>query len=165
MFSIKSATSEDAPLIRKLASQIWSYTYNTILTAEQLEYMFEMMYSEESIIRQMTVDGHCFFIASIDNVPSGYISIEKKSEKLFNFQKIYALPDLHGKGFGRFMVEQAINYLKSNFETPFTVELFVNRNNKAVGFYKHIGFREVGTRDHAIGDGYFMNDYIMNLDL
>lgn len=165
MFSFKSITINDAPLIRELASQIWSDTYKNILSAEQLDYMFEMMYSIDSIRKQITEAGHHFFIAEIDGVPSGYISIEQKDVKLFNFQKIYALPSLHGKGLGRYLVEEGISYLKKNFETPFTIELFVNRENKAVGFYKHIGFKEVGTRDHAIGNGFYMNDYIMNLEV
>lgn len=165
MFSFKSITIDDAPLIRALASQIWSDTYKNILSPEQLDYMFEMMYSIDSIRKQMAEAGHRFFIAEIDGVPSGYISIEQKGDKLFNFQKIYALPSLHGKGLGRYLVEEGIAYLKKNFETPFTIELFVNRENKAVGFYKHIGFKEVATRDHAIGNGYYMNDYIMNLEV
>lgn len=165
MFSFKSTTIDDAPLIRELALQIWDDTYKNILSAEQLEYMFEMMYSIESIHEQMTEAGHQFFIARIDDVAVGYLSIEKKDEKLFNFQKIYTLPSLHGKGLGRYLVEEGISYLKKTYEVPFTIELFVNRENKAVGFYKHIGFKEVATRDHSIGNGYYMNDYIMNLEI
>ena len=163
MFLFKSATLDDAQLIRELASRIWSNTYSHILSAEQLDYMFDMMYSVESLHKQMSEGGHRFFIAETDGVPSGYISIEQKSEKLFNFQKIYALPSLQGKGLGRYLVEQGVAYLKEHYETPFTVELFVNRENKAVGFYKHLGFEEIGTRDHHIGNGYYMNDYILNL--
>lgn len=165
MFLFKSTTFDDAPVIRELASQTWSNTYGHILSAEQIDYMFEMMYSVENLRKQMEEGGHRFFIAEIDGTPSGYISIEQKDEKLFNFQKIYALPSLHGKGLGRFLVEQGIAYLKSNNKPPFTIELFVNRENKAVGFYKHLGFEEIGTRDHYIGNGYYMNDYILNLKI
>lgn len=165
MFSFKSTTIDDAPLIRELASQIWSDTYSNILSEEQLNYMFEMMYSIESLHKQMTEAGHRFFIVRLDDVAVGYLSIERKGDKLFNFQKIYTLPSLHGTGIGRYLVEEGVAYLKKNNETPFTIELFVNRENKAVGFYKHIGFKEVATRDHAIGNGYYMNDYIMNLEV
>lgn len=165
MFSFKNANLDDVLLIRELASRIWGNTYSSILSAEQTTFMFEMMYSADSLRKQMTEAGHLFFIAEIDGVPSGYISIEPKKEKLFNFQKIYALPVSHGKGLGRYLVEQGIAYLKNNYQTPFTIELFVNRENKAVGFYKHIGFKEVGTRDHYIGNGYYMNDYILEMEI
>jgi len=28
-----------------------------------------------------------------------------------------------------------------------------------------MGLREIGTRDHHIGNGYFMNDYIMSMEV
>ena len=28
-----------------------------------------------------------------------------------------------------------------------------------------LGLREIGTRDHHIGNGYFMNDYIMGMEV
>ncbi len=165
MYYLKNTTLADAPLIRELASQVWSDTYKNILSPDQLDYMFEMMYSIESLHRQMAEGGHCFFIVWKDEVPVGYLSIEQKEDKLFNFQKIYTIPSVHGQGIGRFLVESGISYLKEHYHTPFTVELYVNRSNKAVDFYKHIGFKVVDTRDHAIGNGYYMNDYIMNLEV
>jgi ribosomal protein S18 acetylase RimI-like enzyme len=39
--------------------------------------------------------------------------------------------------------------------------LNVNRNNKALGFYQKFGFVILREEDIDIGNGYFMNDYIM----
>lgn len=163
MFSIKPTKIEDVPLIRNLALKIWPDTYRSILSEEQISYMFEMMYSEENLSKQMLEAGHRFFIGEIDGVPSGYISVEKRDEKVYNLQKIYVLSSAQGTGFGRYLVEQVIARLKDCCEAPFTIELFVNRQNRAVGFYKRIGFEVAGTRDHCIGGGYYMNDYIMTL--
>jgi len=76
------------------------------------------------------------------------------------------LPQLQGKGIGRFLVNEAIDYLKSvNNGNPFDIELYVKRENPAVRFYEHIGFVKVDTRDYHIGNGYYMNDYIMLLKI
>lgn len=165
MFSIAKATAGDCQLINNLASKIWGPTYGSILAAEQLDYMFEMMYAPENILKQMNELHHEFFIVYKDDVPSGYFSIEQVDENLYHFQKIYSLPALHGSGIGRFIIEQGVNYLKSIHPGPFTVELYVNRENPAVGFYKHVGFYEYATRDEPIGGGYYMNDYVMRLDV
>lgn len=165
MFSIRKATTDDCLLIRDLAFHIWEPTYGSILSREQLDYMFEMMYAPESILNQMNELHHEFFIISKDNKPSGYLSIETVEKDLYEFQKIYSLPSLHGTGIGRFIIEQGIAYLKSIHPGSFTVELNVNRENPAVGFYKHIGFHEHATRDFHIGNGYYMNDYIMRIDV
>lgn len=165
MFEIRKATIDDRFLINDLASRTWSDTYGKILTKEQIEYMFEMMYAPENIIRQMTELHHQYFIISEGGIPKGYLSIEKTGDNTYNFQKIYSLPEAHGSGIGRFIIEQGIEYLKGIHPGSFTVELFVNRQNPAVGFYKHMGLKEVGTRDYPIGNGYFMNDYIMAIEV
>lgn len=165
MFSIVKATPKDCQLINSLASKIWEPTYGSILTPKQLDYMFEKMYAPENILKQMNELHHEFFIIYADQIPSGYLSIEKVEEDLYHFQKIYSLPSLHGTGIGRFIIEEGVKYLKSIHPSPFTVELYVNRENPAVGFYKHMGFYQYDTRDEPIGNGFYMNDYVMRLDI
>ena len=165
MFSIRKASTLDCQLIHELASQIWEPTYGSILSADQLNYMFHLMYDTENIRKQMDEKKHQFFIVYANDVPAGYISIERLSDSLFEFQKIYALPSLHGTGIGRYMIEEGIRYLKTIQPGSFTIELNVNRHNPALGFYKHIGFKEHATRDFHIGNGYYMNDYIMRMDV
>ena len=121
--------------------------------------------ADESLQKQMSELHHQFFIIYADGVPSGYLSIETVEKDLYEFQKIYSLPSLHGSGIGRFIIEQGIAYLKTIHPSPFTIELNVNRHNPAVGFYKHMGFHEHATRDFHIGNGYYMNDYIMRMEV
>jgi len=179
--SIRQATTDDTALINSLAARIWEPTYGSILSKAQLDYMFEMMYSEEHIAEQMTEKGHTFLIASADGTPCGYISYEQDSNtnKAFSdsialsntiagekyiFQKIYCLPEMQGKGIGRYLVNEGIKWLKAlSGGKPIEIELYVNRGNPAVGFYEHIGFVKTDVRDHYIGNGYYMNDYIMTL--
>lgn len=165
MYTFREATTYDVNIIHDLASRIWENTYKEILSKEQIEYMFDMMYAPNNLVKQMTELKHKFFIIYANGNPAGYLSIEKTGDDSYNFQKIYSLPEIHGKGIGRYIIEQGVEFLKRSHPGSFHVELFVNRHNPAVGFYKHIGFREIGSRDHAIGNGYFMNDYIMGMDV
>ena len=108
MFSITKATVDDCQLIQNLASKIWEPTYGSILSREQLDYMFDMMYSHENLLKQMNELHHQFFIIYANGVPSGYLSIETVEKDLYEFQKIYSLPSLHGSGIGRFIIEQGV---------------------------------------------------------
>ena len=45
------------------------------------------------------------------------------------------------------------------------MDLNVNRNNKALHFYEHLGINKLREGDFHIGNGYYMNDYIMGLEL
>lgn len=165
MFSIIKASTDDCAIIHNLASRIWGNTYGEILAKEQLDFMFDMMYAPANIQKQMLEQQHEFFIIRKDGEPAGYLSIEKEGDDTYIFQKVYSLPELHGTGIGRYIVEQGISHLKSIHPRPFTIQLYVNRENPAVGFYKHLGFRQVATRDHHIGNGYFMNDFIMEMEI
>lgn len=165
MLSTRKATLEDCSLIRSLASRIWEPTYGHILSKEQLDYMFEMMYSPESIRLQMEEKGHTYFLFYFDGLPCGYISIEQPEKEVFIFQKIYLLPSMQGKRIGRYMVEHGFGYIKSIHPEPCTAMLYVNRENKALEFYKRMGFHIADTRDYPIGNGYYMNDYIMEKEL
>ena len=134
MLTFRQATESDCPLIQSLASQTWEDTYKNILTKDQLDYMFEMMYSIENIKKQMNELHHLFFIVENDHTPCAYCSIEQKDDFLFNFQKIYAVPTVHGKGIGRYLIEQGIDYIKRHFPAASKVELYVNRFNPSVDF-------------------------------
>lgn len=48
---------------------------------------------------------HEFFIIYKDGEPP-VTSIETVEKDLYEFQKIYSLPTLHGSGIGRFIIEQ-----------------------------------------------------------
>ena len=61
--------------------------------------------------------------------------------------------------------EEAIKCIKEMHPEPCLMELNVNRNNKALQFYEYMGMRKLRKGDFPIGNGYYMNDYIMGLDI
>lgn len=160
--SLRKAEQTDVPTLRKLASRTWFKTYGSLLSKEQMDYMFEWMYSEKSILEQITTKGHVFFLAYEGSKPLGYVSIEKQGEALFHLHKIYIVPSSQGKGIGKKLLEQSYLYAREHTsESNFQVELNVNRGNKALNFYQKMGFQIIDQKDFDIGNGYFMNDYIL----
>lgn len=169
-YSFKQASKSDIPIIQEIANITFRDTYQKILSHEQLEWMYNWMYSKESLQFQMEHD-HTFFIIKIKKegsdafVPVGYISIEKQEKKLFHLQKIYLLPAMQGKGLGKVLIDKGIDYVKSFGLKSCKIELNVNRSNKAVDFYKKMGFTIEKSGDFDIGNGYYMNDYIMSITI
>lgn len=165
MLTLYKATMEDCELIREMAALVFPATYREILSGEQLDYMFEWMYSPESIRKQMETDHHVYFIACKEGEPCGYMSVEQQDENLFHLQKIYVLPNFQGLHIGYFLFRAAIDYIKEIHPSPCLMELNVNRHNKALHFYERMGMRKLREGDFHIGNGYYMNDYIMGLDI
>jgi len=159
--TFRQATSNDCALIYELAAPTWADAYIEILSHEQMTYMLEMMYSEESLTQQMR-EGHIFFIVFCDGAPAGFISFHVKDENHYILEKLYVLPQMQATGAGRFLVEKAEEYIHHQHpERPFVFELNVNRHNKAVGFYQRLGFHIAREVDEDIGNGFYKNDYIM----
>jgi len=165
MFDIKQATIEDIPVIRSMALVVFPKTYEDILTSDQIDYMMEWMYSEESLLRQMDEGGHIYYVAYREDEPAGYLSIQPEGEHVYHLQKLYILPSFQGMHLGRLLFEQAIAAIKALHPAPCQMRLNVNRHNKALAFYQKMGMKMVDEGDFPIGNGYYMNDYIMGLDI
>ena len=158
------ASKDHIFIIRSLADQIWPQTFQNILTKEQITYMMEMMYSPSSVEKQME-RGHHYLLAVENGEYLGYLSYElnHKQTNITKIHKIYILPSLQGKGVGRFFINAIGEIAKENQNSE--LSLNVNRFNKAIGFYTNIGFEIIGSEDIEIGNGFLMEDYIMNKKL
>ena len=164
MITISRATESDALLIRRLAEEAFPATYCEILTPAQIDYMMEWMYGAESLRSQFR-EGHVYFIALCDDTPCGYVSVQRESEALYHLQKIYVLPAFQGRGVGAALFRQAVDHIRGEHPAPCRMELNVNRHNRALHFYERMGMRKLREGDFPIGNGYYMNDYIMGLDI
>ncbi len=165
MNTIRIATTNDIPLIRQLAEQVFPETYKNIITPEQCRYMMDMMYSEESLRRQMTEEGHVYQLLSVDGEAAGYVSVQPIEADLYELQKIYVLPGFQGRHLGRTLFDAAVALVKKLHPEPCRIFLHVNRYNKAKTFYEHLGLKVTKQGDYDIGHGYFMNDYIMEKEI
>lgn len=160
--TIRTATVKDIPVIHSLANQIWPKAYAEILSAKQMDYMLTMMYSIDSLQHQIEKQQHTFIIIEEDDKPLGfaaYFHKEEISSSVYKLDKIYVLPEMHGKGLGKKLLAFIITDIKKN--GGLILELNVNRKNNAISFYEKSGFTITKEVDVAIGEGYFMNDFVM----
>jgi ribosomal protein S18 acetylase RimI-like enzyme len=162
VLTIRHASVDDIELIRILAQQIWPVTYASILSPQQIRYMMEHMYSETALQKQME-DKHQFIIVYNAGVPIGFASYNETASQVYKLQKIYIHPKQQGRGTGRFVIEQIV--LDIVPKGAKSLQLNVNRYNPARSFYEKLGFKVIKEEDIDIGNGFFMNDYAMNLDL
>lgn len=165
MLTIRKTTTDDCALINRLATVVFPATYQDIISPEQMDFMMDWMYSPENLRKQMEEEGHVYFIASEESEPCGYLSIQQQGEDVFHLQKIYVLPYFQGAHLGGKLFDYAVEYIKSIHPAPCLMELNVNRNNKALHFYERKGMRKLREGDFEIGNGYYMNDYIMGLEI
>lgn len=164
MLIIKQAAPEDIPVLREVAFQIWREYYPALLSREQIEYMLEWMYSPE-VIRKELAAGVVWDLAFLDAQTTGFLSYaHQKDQAEVKLNKLYLLPSMHGRGFGR----QLLEHVKGRAEALGArwIRLQVNkRNERAIHAYERAGFRVTESIVSDIGGGFVMDDYVMTLDL
>jgi len=159
---IRPADLDDINTIGYLAQQIWPDTYGDILSPEQLKYMLKLIYSPRSLRRQMIDEHQQFLILEQAEEPIGFASWSTtQTPGVYKLHKIYVQTGRQGKGLGKILLQFIFQTIRP--EGAGKLRLNVNRYNKARQFYERMGFTVIGEEDIDIGDGYFMNDYIMEI--
>ena len=158
--AIRRIGTDEIALVRSIAEITWPVAFGKILSGEQLAYMLHMMYSEPVLEKQLT-SGHEFYIFSEDEKALGFMGIEPayKGKSQLKIHKLYILPQQQGKGIGQQFIALAEKRARELQQEILTLN--VNRQNKAVDFYEKLGFENVRSEDIDIGQGYLMEDYVM----
>lgn len=160
---IRELASDELYIIEDLAKVIWPVSFKKMISSAQIKYMLEWMYNQKKLNENYR-NGHRFAVCVENNDLSGFISYETKTNKsTVRIHKLYVHHLIQKKGIGKKLLDYAIQEAK-NLKMN-NVDLFVNRTNPAVLFYKHLGFTVEEEIDLAIGNGYFMNDYRMKLKI
>lgn len=164
MILIRKCKEEDMPIISDLAEKIWPQTYSDYINEEQLRYMLDLMYNKGELLSQLQ-QGYTFLIAEDGSKDVGFAcsSLVDTETQTYKLHKLYVLPEMHGKGVGKILINEVKN-LAERSGGKF-LQLNVNRNNKAKDFYIKDGFKIKETVDINIGNGFFMNDYVMELKI
>jgi len=162
-YCIRKASHADIPLLHHLASLIWAPTYGSILSEEQVAYMFDVIYTETALQQQMQ-EGQTFLLLYAKDQPMGFASFSEKdaTAKVYKLNKLYLLQDCQGKGLGKKLILYVEEEAKKRGAA--ILDLNVNRYNKAKDFYERCGYHKHQQEDIPIGP-YWMNDYVMRKQL
>jgi GNAT superfamily N-acetyltransferase len=164
MTEIIQATPAHAQTICEIAKKTWWPAYSAILEAEQIRYMLDKIYAEENIRSQVETRNQQYLLLLEEGTPKGFAAYAPKEEKpgIFKLHKLYCLPETQGKGYGRLLIDAVAEKVREAGGR--TLELNVNRYNRAKSFYERMGFTIAYEEDIPIGP-YWMNDFVMRKEL
>lgn len=165
MLLLVEATIKDFKIIQEIAYKSWPATYGAILSKEQIDYMLDLFYSEETLLENLNQKGHRFLLVKEGEICLGFASYEHNylNQNCTRLHKIYLLPEAQGKGAGKLLIDTIEKLAKENHSVA--ISLNVNKFNKALSFYQKIGFEVVSEEDIELDHGYLMEDYVMEKQL
>lgn len=157
---LRPIQSAEYPVVSQLANEIWPVCYSEILSKPQLDYMLQLMYTQDALEKQAK-NGQQFFLLEEGPEIFGFLGVQfhypEKTD--IRVHKLYVRTTIQGKGLGRFMLDQVAEMGAKNGCTR--IHLNVNRFNIARDFYAKMGFEIIREEDIDIGSGYLMEDYVM----
>ncbi len=164
MYSIRQATLPDLETIRQIAEETWWAAYSPILEKEQIRFMLDEIYSVEKISSQLKNNTQTYLLLTEDDKPVAFAAYSPREEdpEIYKLHKLYCLPETQGKGYGKILINEVAQ--KTIEAGKHTLDLNVNRYNKAKNFYEKMGFQIAYEEDIPIGP-YWMNDYVMRKEL
>nr|WP_283416472.1 GNAT family N-acetyltransferase [Epilithonimonas pallida] len=161
---IIKAKEKDIPTIQDLAKKSWIVAYADILKQDQIDYMLDMMYSEEALKKHFENPNFHYYLIREENQFLGFVGFEFHQEpETTKLHRIYFLKEAQGKGLGKEVLEFVKNEAKKNGNRRLI--LTVNKNNSAQKFYEYQGFKIYEEKILDVGNGYVMDDYLMELPI
>ena len=163
MITFKKAAEKDISLLQSLAEKSWNSAYSKILSKDQIEYMLAEMYSSAEISNQLKNPNYFYYFILQNEVPAGFIGFEfhygKETTKL---HRIYLLEEFKGKGLGK----KGLEFLKEKVSETSNnrIILNVNKDNPAKAMYESQGFQVFHEEVFDIGNGFVMDDYLLEFN-
>jgi diamine N-acetyltransferase len=158
-------TESDFATLPQLARLIWFAHYAGVVSKEQIEYMLAGCFTAENLRRYVKSEERWFEILKVNSDAVGYCSYALAgTDDELKLEQLYLLPVWQGCGLGALM----LRHIESRARALHcrTLMLQVNkRNARSVAFYRKSGFTVREAASFDIGNGYVIDDYVMEKQL
>ena len=164
-FSITALRDADIAPVCELAREIWMQHYPGIITVRQIEYMLAQRYSPAAVRRQLHAGEAWWDKLEVHGELCGFASYERATAaRAMKLDKLYVHQLVRGKGYGAALIDHVAKVARRQGMDKLTLQ--VNKyNHGSVAVYRRAGFTVANTVKVDIGNGFFMDDHVMEREL
>lgn len=160
---VECKNAEDLKEVSILANSIWHEYFPSILSESQIDYMVDKFQSFSAMQDQVKHQQYHYHKVYKNDELIGYIGLQNQPDRLF-LSKLYLKNSARGRHYSSIMFdyvkEQAKKYCYS------AIYLTCNKNNKhSLDVYEKFGFQWIDSIQTDIGQGYIMDDYLLEYRL
>ena len=152
-------TVADVDAVSALARTVWQATYPVLISQAQIDAMLADRYAAERIRAQLDDPRHAWRVARKDHALAGFAHavLDASGCKL---DKLYVHPAHQRRGIGTALIRWVVDWARA--QQACRLWLQVNRGNtQAIRAYEKVGFRIIESRVFDIGNGFVMDDHVM----
>lgn len=162
-FTIRPLQADEVETLCGLAHEIWHAHYPAIISKAQIDYMLAQRYSPASI--RAGLDSSCWLTAWHDQAMAGFAqAFAVDTPFTWKLDKLYVHSDHQLKGMGKALLKGIKQHASDAGATRLILR--VNRHNRiALSAYAKYGFSIQGEDVLNIGNGFVMDDYLLEMNL
>ncbi len=154
----KTKNDKDIRRVADLANIIWHEHFKTILSPEQIDYMVDRFQSYAAIKHFIEEEGYTYYLAEEGDDLCGYLGIHDEGDGTIFISKVYVRADMRKRG----IASQLLERLREDYPDAKKWYLTVNKyNSGSIAVYEKRGFKIVRAQVADIGNGFVMDDYVM----
>lgn len=169
MISIVKANETDAPLLAQIGTQSFIESHGHSATMVVINEYVSEKFNLPVMQQELSVAENSYHIIYYNDQPAGYSKIIFNAvhpnislPHVTKLERLYLLEDFYQLKLGAELLQFNIDLSKANHQAG--MWLFVwTENNRALRFYKKMGFRAIGNFDFKLTDAHANPNYQMLL--
>jgi GNAT superfamily N-acetyltransferase len=157
--SVQRLTAPDVDAVSALARIVWQATYPALIPQAQIDAMLADRYAPRRIREQLDDPRQAWWVAKQGHALAGFAHaiLDESGCKL---DKLYVRPDRQRHGIGAALEKTVEDWARR--QQIRRLWLQVNRGNTpAIAAYEKYGFHVAESRVFELGDGFVMDDHVM----
>lgn len=155
---IKAVHSDDIKELQRISFRTFDDTFREMNHPDNLKAYLDKAFTKDKLQHELEhPDSYFYFLYDNDKVV-GYLKLnvdaaqtEDVASDSLEIERLYVLKNYQNYGYGKKLLHFAIEFAVK--ENKRCVWLGVwEKNEKAIGFYEHLGFKKITEHDFMMGD-------------
>ena len=156
--TITRCTENEWIQLQEISRITFDETFRAQNKPENMEAYLTQAFTEEKIKNELSEENSQFFFIYAGEEPAGYLKVniadaqtEEMGSESLEIERIYILKDFQSQGLGRVLFDKAMDIADEMQASKIWLGVW-EKNDKAIAFYKKLGFSEHGSHFFYMGD-------------
>lgn len=166
----KKCTVEDLQALQEISIETFNETFKEQNSPENMKSYLESAFTLKKLEKELSNTLSQFFFVDINHEIAGYLKVnisdaqsEEMGEESLEIERIYIKSKFQRHGLGKVLLNKALDVAREQNKKNIWLGVW-EKNEKAIAFYKKMGFTTIGSHTFFMGDEEQL-DLIMNKTL
>ncbi|WP_379139726.1 GNAT family N-acetyltransferase [Paenibacillus sp. sgz500992] len=163
---IKKCSREDLQILQQISVETFNDTFKQQNSPENMKTYLEKAFTYKQLEKELSNVFSEFFFIFFNEELAGYLKVnindsqsEKAGDESLEIERIYIRNNFQRKGLGKYLIDKAMEVAVIQNKKKIWLGVW-EKNEKAIDFYKKIGFVQTGAHSFYMGDEE-QTDFIM----